>query len=96
MTFRSICFQVADWSLEDWNVDLTAGLFDRLDFDIQSGMFWWDLNLEPLNFGTLSRSSQQWYSIKKYRNIHRKKSVLESLFTKVLGFQACNFIKKRL
>ena len=73
MTFRSICFQVADWSLEDWNVDLTAGLFDRLDFDIQSGMFWWDLDLEPLDFGTLSRSSHQWSSIKKISQYSQEK-----------------------
>ena len=32
----------------------------------------------------------------KFRNIHRKTSVLESLFNKVTGLQACNFTKKRL
>ena len=32
----------------------------------------------------------------KLRNIHRKTSVLESLFNKVTGLQACNFTKKRL
>ena len=31
----------------------------------------------------------------KFPNIHRKTSVLESLFNKVAGLQACNFIKKR-
>ena len=31
----------------------------------------------------------------KFRNIHRKTSVLESLFTKIGVLQACNFIKKR-
>ena len=34
--------------------------------------------------------------LKKFCNIHRKKSVLESLFNKVACHQACNFIKKRL
>ena len=32
----------------------------------------------------------------KFRNIHREKLVLESLFNNVAGLQACNFIKKRL
>ena len=32
----------------------------------------------------------------KTRNIHRKTLVLESLFDKVEGLQACNVIKKRL
>ena len=32
----------------------------------------------------------------KIRNIHRKISVLESLFNKVTGLQACNFTQKRL
>ena len=31
-----------------------------------------------------------------FRNIHRKTSVLKSLFNKVAGHQNCNFIKKRL
>ena len=30
------------------------------------------------------------------KKIHRKIPVLESLFNKVAGLQACNFIKKRL
>ena len=33
---------------------------------------------------------------KKNRNIHRKKAVSESLFTKVPFMHACLFIKKRL
>ena len=33
---------------------------------------------------------------KKFRNIHRKTSVLKSLFNKVASLQACNFIKTRL
>ena len=32
---------------------------------------------------------------KKFRNIHRKAPVLDSLFNKVVGVKACNFIKKR-
>ena len=32
----------------------------------------------------------------KFRNIHKKTPVLESLFNKVVGREACNFIKKRL
>ena len=39
------------------------------------------------------------YSIKTYsenfHNIHSKTSVLDSLFYKFAGLQACNFIKKR-
>ena len=30
----------------------------------------------------------------KFRNIHKKTLVLESLFNKVAGLQLCNFIKK--
>ena len=33
---------------------------------------------------------------KKFRNIHRKTLVLESVFNKVAGLKAYNFIKKRL
>ena len=33
MTFRSIRFQVVDWSLEDWNVDITEGIPDLLDLN---------------------------------------------------------------
>ena len=32
----------------------------------------------------------------KNSNIHKKISMLEFLFNKVTGLQACNFIKKRL
>ena len=32
----------------------------------------------------------------KFRNIHRKTPVLESLFKKTGGRKACNFIKNRL
>ena len=32
---------------------------------------------------------------KKFRNIHRKTTVLESLFIKVAGRQACNFFLKK-
>ena len=32
----------------------------------------------------------------KFRNIHRKTPVLESLYNKVAGLQACKFTKKRL
>ena len=43
-----------------------------------------------------SRSSHQRCSIMKaVLNIHRKTPVLESLFDRVVGLQACNFIKKR-
>ena len=43
------------------------------------------------------RSSHYSDSIKKaVRNIHRKMPLLESLFNKVAGLLACNFIKKRL
>ena len=34
--------------------------------------------------------------LKKFRNIHRKTPVLESLLNKVAGLKTCNFIKKRL
>ena len=30
----------------------------------------------------------------KFRNFHRRTLVVESLFNKITGFQACNFIKK--
>ena len=40
------------------------------------------------------RSSVKW--VNKIRKIHRKTSVLQPLFNKVAGVQACNFIKKRL
>ena len=32
--------------------------------------------------------------LKNFANIHRKTTVLESLFNKVAGRKACNFIKK--
>ena len=32
----------------------------------------------------------------KFRSIHRKTPVLESLFSKVTGLKTCNFIKNRL
>ena len=35
-------------------------------------------------------------SSKKFRNIHKKKPVLESLFNKVASLKACDFVKKRL
>ena len=46
-------------------------------------------------------SSHQWCSIKincswKFRRIHRKAPALESVFNKVAGLKACNFIQKRL
>ena len=37
-----------------------------------------------------------WRCSVKFRNIHRKIPVLESLFNKVSGVQACRFIKSRL
>ena len=50
----------------------------------------------PVNFKY--RSIHRWCSLNSYkvRNIHRKTSVLESLFNKFIGLQACNFTKKRL
>ena len=33
---------------------------------------------------------------RKFRNSHKKTSVLQSLFNKVEGLKACNFIKKKL
>ena len=46
------------------------------------------------------RSSHRRRSLKKgvlkFRKFHRKTPVLESLFSKVAGLRACNFIKKRL
>ena len=49
----------------------------------------------------LNRSSHRRCSIKKscskkFRNIHRKTPVLESLFNKVAELKACKFIKKKL
>ena len=43
------------------------------------------------------RSSHRWCSLNSWnvRNIHRKISVLESLFNKFIGLQALNFTKKR-
>ena len=38
---------------------------------------------------------RRWCSL-KFRNIHRKTLVLESLFNNVAGLQGCNFLKKRL
>ena len=46
-----------------------------------------------------SSPSQTFFKIgalKKFRNIHRKTPVLESLFNKFAGLKASNFIKKRL
>ena len=34
--------------------------------------------------------------LKYFRNIHRKTTVLDSLFNKIAGLQACNFSKKSL
>ena len=50
----------------------------------------------PVNFKY--RSIHRWCSLNSYkvRNIHRKTSVLESLFNKFIGLQVCNFTKKRL
>ena len=50
----------------------------------------------PVNFKY--RSIHRWCSLNSYkvRNIHRKTSVLESLFNKFIGLQACNFTKKRV
>ena len=50
----------------------------------------------PVNFKY--RSIHRWCSLNSYkvRNIHRKTSVLESLFNKFIGLQVCNFAKKRL
>ena len=51
------------WSLEGWNVDLTAGLLDRLDFSNLSVMFRGDLDLELFDFGILyvfPRRSRPW------------------------------------
>ena len=35
-------------------------------------------------------------AVKQFRNIHRKKPVLVSLFNKIAGMNACKFTKKRL
>ena len=40
----------------------------------------------------LYRKSCYW----KFRNIHRKTPVLESVFNRLAGFKTCNFLKKRL
>ena len=32
--------------------------------------------------------------LKKFLNIHRKETVLESLFNRVAGLKVCNFIKR--
>ena len=50
---------------------------------------------------TLKRTREGVYknsirSLREFRNIHRKTPVLESLFTKVTGLNACNFIERRL
>ena len=34
--------------------------------------------------------------LQKFHKVHRKTPVLDSLFSKVSGLKACNFIKKRL
>ena len=39
--------------------------------------------------------SNQWRCSEKFRKFHRKTTVLESLFNKVAGLKACNFIEKR-
>ena len=56
------------------------------------------LNVCRVSFGRSSRS--QMFSkvgvLKKFRNIQRKTTVLEFLFNKVEGLQACNFIKRKL
>ena len=38
--------------------------------------------------------SNQWRCSEKFRKFHRKTTVLESLFNKVAGLKACNFIEK--
>ena len=43
----------------------------------------------------VSRCLSKWL-VSKIRNIYKKTPVLESLFNKVSGLEACNFIKKRL
>ena len=48
----------------------------------------------PVNFKY--RSSNRWCSLNKVCNIHRKTSVLESLFNKFISLHDCNFTKKRL
>ena len=46
-----------------------------------------------LNLGFKGLSNRS--SVKKFHKLHRKTPVLKSLFNKVAGPQACNFIKKR-
>ena len=36
------------------------------------------------------------FRILLFRNVHRKTSVLDSLFNEFTGLKSCNFIKKRL
>ena len=52
----------------------------------------------PLHDATMNKSShRRLVKIpKKFHNILRKTPVLETLFNKIAGLQACNFIKKRL
>ena len=49
-----------------------------------------DIQKQPPQVFCKKRCSQ------KFRKFHRKKPVMESLFSKVTGLQACDFIKKRL
>ena len=47
----------------------------------------------------VSNLQKQWFRdvLQRFRKFHKKKThVLEPLFDKVTGSQACNFIKKRL
>ena len=61
-------------------------------------MFYMILNT-PLSCCTV-RSSHCRCSVKKvlpkFCNVHRKMSLLKSLFNKIPGLKACSFIKKRI
>ena len=57
---------------------------------LQSELFFKNCQKQPSEVFCRRRSSL------KFRKFHWKTSVLESIFNKVAGLKACNFIKKRL
>ena len=83
---------------------------DTLNYLRNSVFDSWTLEIFTID-SRKTRSSHRWCSIwktvliseyseiskfQKFRNIHWKRSVLESLFNKVTGLQTCNFIRKTL
>ena len=52
-------------------------------------------HFQKLQMSKAATRGALWKKLKKFRNIHRKTPMLESLLHKVTGLKSCNFIKKR-